>query len=215
MAHIEQSLSKLSKDDMGRLVLDYQGKFGWVLKTVKDDICEMKTKFKTLESEFHVSKTVTDNLTKYIKTSERKCYENEQYTRRECLEISGILGNIDDNALEETVLGLLSKYYALVDPSNVEDCHRLKSTNNAPQKVIIKLSKQKDMYRVLKAKPSLKNFNLNGTGTPPGTPIFVNQSLCSWSKCKRLWLNKVVESFWVPKGLCRMSLLDYSLQSRL
>ena len=215
MDHIEQSLSKLSKDDTARLVLDYQGKFDSVLKTVKDDICEMKTIFKTLESEFHVSKTVTDNLTKYIKTSERKCYENEQYTRRECLEISGILGNIDDNALEETVLGLLSKYYALVDPSNVEDCHRLKSTNNAPQKVIIKLSKQKDMYRVLKAKPSLKNFNLNGTGTPPGTPIFVNQSLCSWSKCKRLWLNKVVESFWVPKGLCRMSLLDYSLQSRL
>ena len=215
MDHIEQSLSKLSKDDTARLVLDYQGKFDSVLKTVKDDICEMKTKFKTLESEFHVSKTVTDNLTKYIKTSERKCYENEQYTRRECLEISGILGNIDDNALEETVLGLLSKYYTLVDPSNVEDCHRLKSTNNAPQKVIIKLSKQKDMYRVLKAKPSLKNVNLNGTGTPPGTPIFVNQSLCSWSKCKRLWLNKVVESFWVPKGLCRMSLLDYSLQSRL
>ena len=215
MDHIEQSLSKLSKDDTARLVLDYQGKFDSVLKTVKDDICKMKTKFKTLESEFHVSKTVTDNLTKYIKTSERKCYENEQYTRRECLEISGILGNIDDNALEETVLGLLSKYYTLVDPSNVEDCHRLKSTNNAPQKVIIKLSKQKDMYRVLKAKPSLKNVNLNGTGTPPGTPIFVNQSLCSWSKCKRLWLNKVVESFWVPKGLCRMSLLDYSLQSRL
>ena len=215
MDHIEQSLSKLSKDDTARLVLDYQGKFDSVLKTVKDDICEMKTKFKTLESEFHVSKTVTDNLTKYIKTSERKCYENEQYTRRECLEISGILGNIDDNALEETVLGLLSKYYTLVDPSNVEDCHRLKSTNNAPQKVIIKLSKQKDMYRVLKAKPSLKNVNLNKPGTPPGTPIFVNQSLCSWSKCKRLWLNKVVESFWVPKGLCRMSLLDYSLQSRL
>ena len=215
MDHIEQSLSKLSKDDTARLVLDYQGKFDSVLKTVKDDICKMKTKFKTLESEFHVSKTVTDNLTKYIKTSERKCYENEQYTRRECLEISGILGNIDDNALEETVLGLLSKYYALVEPSNVEDCHRLKSTNNAPQKVIIKLAKQKDMYRVLKAKPSLKDVNLNGTGIPPGTPIFVNQSLCRWSKCKRLWLNKVVELFWVSKGLCRMSLLDYSLQSRL
>ena len=163
MDHIEQSLSKLSKDDTARLVLDYQGKFDSVLKTVKDDICEMKTKFKTLESEFHVSKTVTDNLTKYIKTSERKCYENEQYTRRECLEISGILGNIDDNALEETVLGLLSKYYTLVDPSNVEDCHRLKSTNNAPQKVIIKLSKRKDVYRMLKAKPSLKNVDLNGT----------------------------------------------------
>ena len=38
-----------------------------MLKTVKDDICEMKTKFTSLESELHVSKTVTDNLT--MKTS--------------------------------------------------------------------------------------------------------------------------------------------------
>ena len=87
---------------MARLVLDYQGKFDLMLKTVKDDICVLKTKFSALESELHVSKTVTDNLTKYIKTLERKCYENEQYSRRRCLEISGIPGSIDDNALEES-----------------------------------------------------------------------------------------------------------------
>ena len=106
MAHTEQSLSKLSNDDLTRLVLDYQGKFDSVLKTVKDDICEMKTKFSALESEFHVSKTVTKYITKYIKTLGRKCYENGQYSRREFLEISGIPGDIG-NALEETVLDLI------------------------------------------------------------------------------------------------------------
>ena len=160
MAHAEQSLSKLSKDDLARLVLDYQGKFDSVLKTVNDNICAMKTKFTALESELHVRKTVTDNLTIYIKTLEQKCYENEQYSRRECLEISGISGSIADNALEETVLDFFSKCKAPVDPSNVEDGHRLKSTNNAPQKVIMKLSKRKDVYRVLKAEPSLKNVEL-------------------------------------------------------
>ena len=94
MAQTEQLLLKLSKDVLTGLVLDYQGKFDLVLKTVKDDICEMKTKFAALESELHVSKTVTDNLTKYIKTLETKCYENEQYSRRECLEIPGIPGSI-------------------------------------------------------------------------------------------------------------------------
>ena len=64
MPHTEQSLSKLSKDDLARLVLNYQAKFDLVLKTVKNDICEMKTKFNVLESELHVRKTVTDNLTK-------------------------------------------------------------------------------------------------------------------------------------------------------
>ena len=87
---------------MARLVLDYQGKFDLMLKTVKGDICALKTKFSALESELHVSKTDTDNLIKYIKTLERKCYENEQYSRRRCLEISGIPGSIDDNALEES-----------------------------------------------------------------------------------------------------------------
>ena len=109
-------------------------------------------------------------------------------------------GSIADNALEETVLNLFAKWKAPVNPSNVEDCHRLKSTNNTLQKVIAKLSKRKDVYRVLKAKSSLKNADLNGTGIPPGTPIFVNQSLCRyhkflWSKCKKFWLNKVVEPF--------------------
>ena len=59
MAHTEKSLSKLSKCNLARLVLDYQGKFDSVLKTVR---------FTALESELYVSKTVTDNLSKYIKT---------------------------------------------------------------------------------------------------------------------------------------------------
>ena len=126
MAHTEQSLSKLSKDDLERLVLDYQGKSDSVLKTVKDSTCEMTAKFTALESELHVSKTFSDNLALYIKTLERKCYENEQFSRKECLEISGILVSITDNTLEETVLNLFSKFNAPVDLSNVEDCHRLK-----------------------------------------------------------------------------------------
>ena len=72
MARTEQLLSKLSKNDLVRQVLDYQCKFDLMLKIVKDDICEMKTRFTVPESELSVSKTVTDNLTKYIKALERK-----------------------------------------------------------------------------------------------------------------------------------------------
>ena len=58
--------------------------------------------------------------------------------RRECLEISDIPGNIDDNALEETVLNLFSKVNAFVDPLIVENCHCPKSTDNTPQNVTVK-----------------------------------------------------------------------------
>ena len=37
--HNEQSLSELSKDNLARLVLDYQSKFDLMLKTVKDNMC--------------------------------------------------------------------------------------------------------------------------------------------------------------------------------
>ena len=64
MSHTEQLLSKLSRNDLVRLVLDCQGKFDSVLKTVKDDICELKTKFTALQSGLHVAKTV-----KWLRTS--------------------------------------------------------------------------------------------------------------------------------------------------
>ena len=77
MVHTEHSLLKLSKDDLARLVIDYQGKFNSVLQSLKDNVREIKSKFNVLESELQVSKNVTDNLTKYIKTLECKCHENQ------------------------------------------------------------------------------------------------------------------------------------------
>ena len=82
--------------------------------------------------------------------------------------------------LLKTVLKLFSKVKVLTDPPKVEDCQCLEPNNNAPQKVIIKFSKQKDVYCVLKAKSSFKNVNVTKNGIPPNTPIFVHQNLCSY-----------------------------------
>ena len=186
-----------------------------VLQSLKDDVSEMKSKFNVLESELQVSKNVTENLTKYIKTLKRKCHKNEQYSRRECLEISGIPSSIEDSALENTVLKLFRKVNALIDQSNVEDCHRLKSRNNTPQKVIIKLSKRKDVYRILQAKSSFKNASVTENGIPANTPIFVSLSgyyKFLWSKYRKLWLDKVIKSFWVSQGSCRIRLVDNSIK---
>ena len=79
------------------------------------------------------------------------------------VEISGILGNV------------------LVNPSNTEECHRLKSANSVPQKVFVKLSKRKDVYRVLKTNLALKILTLTEP-KPPCIPIFFNQSLFKYDK---------------------------------
>ena len=40
MAHSEHSQSKLSKDELPSIVLDYQGKFDFVLQSMKDDVTD-------------------------------------------------------------------------------------------------------------------------------------------------------------------------------
>ena len=53
---------------------------------------------------------------------ERKCWENEQYSRKESIEISGIPQSIEQIDLE--------KIGAPVDPYHIEVSHRLISNDN-------------------------------------------------------------------------------------
>ena len=60
-----------------------------------------------------------------IKT-ERQCWENAQYSRRDTLEIVGIPYSVDNSVLEETVRGVFKKIGVEIDERYVQACHRLK-----------------------------------------------------------------------------------------
>ena len=65
----------------------------WKLDKIQmksNELKELKTDFCKLESELAISRNVNNKLTKQLILAERKCWANEQYSRRECLEISGI-----------------------------------------------------------------------------------------------------------------------------
>ena len=82
--------------------------------------------------------------------AERKCWKNEQSSRRECIEISEIPQSIGRTDLEKTVLNVFEKMHPPDDPQNIEKCHILKSDDTGPSnKVIVKFSKHKDMVRVM------------------------------------------------------------------
>ena len=87
----------------------------------------------------------------HIIVLERKYWSNEQYSRRECLEISGIPSDIEAGKLEETLLKVFGKLDVDDDPKNVEDCLWLK-TRNSSKKVIIRLSKRKDVGEIRQVK---------------------------------------------------------------
>ena len=165
----------------------------------------MKSKFNVLEPELEITKKVTDNLIKYIKTVERKCHKNEQYSKRECLEISCIPNSIEDTALKYTAMKLFRKVNVLIDPLNVGDCYHLKSNNNGPQKVINKLFNEKRFNVFSRLNRALKMLILPKMELQVKVYVAIINSY--GQNIKKLWLNKVIESFCVSKGSCRIRLI--------
>ena len=72
----------------------------------------------------------------------------------------------------------------MVNPRNVEACHRLNQKAN-PKKVIIKLLKRKDVARVINNQKKLKSMKPQNIGLPSGCKIHINEILCKC--CKYLW----------------------------
>ena len=62
MSHIESFLMRLSKKDLVRTLLDYQGKLNNVLNEIKNNLNELKNKFCKIESDSHISSNVNDKL---------------------------------------------------------------------------------------------------------------------------------------------------------
>ena len=86
-------------------------------------------------------------LGKKVINMERQCWNNSQYSRRECLEVTGIPDPAESKDLEQTVLKVFEKLEVTMDLANIEDCHWIK-TSNGSKKVIIKLLKRKDTAKI-------------------------------------------------------------------
>ena len=83
-----------------------------------------------MESQLLVTRRVNDNLVKQNCFLERKCATNEQYSKRECLEISGIPDSLANNNLEETVLKIFNETGVTVNSRDAEACHCLNQPSN-------------------------------------------------------------------------------------
>ena len=111
-----------------------------------------------LESELAVVKQVNEVLHGRLIEVERKTFINEQYSRKEFLEISGIPESIDDNQLESTVCSVLNSIGSPVSPDGIQACHRISKKN---KNVILKLVRRKDCFNTLQAKRKLDDVDLN------------------------------------------------------
>ena len=205
MSLSEATLKKLSKDEVINLLLDYQNKFETTLTRLntdlsglRQDLSDLKQNYIKLESELSVARQVDNKLKEHIVSLEHQCWNNSQYPRRECLEITGIPDKTDQKDLENTALKIFRKLDVEINSSN---CHWL--PRKGPKREIIKFSKRKDAKRIRYCKKNLKGMDLTSLGI--FSPVSIDDSLCQyynmlWRKCKKLLTNKFVDSFWASNG---------------
>ena len=217
MTYSLSSLIKLTREELANIVLDYQHKFDNSLGSINAELLELKTKFTKMESDLTISRNVNVRLMERLLVTERKCWANEQYSRRECLEISGIPESVSDNALEDKIQGVLCAIDAEVETKNIESCHRLKG-KGSKGRVILKLSQRKDAEKIKSNKKKLKNIDHRKIWFSSGTKVFINESLYGyykllWSKCKKIFLEKKIALFWVTNGTVKLKLLNVQVRS--
>ena len=85
----------------------------------------------------------------------------------------GIPASADVNSLELKVLEILEEIDFPIDPTLVEDYHRLPS-KGSPKKVIIELNRRKGIRRILLNKNKLKNFKQESVHLPGEIKVSIN-----------------------------------------
>ena len=138
-----------------------------------------------------------------IESIEKNCYRQEQYSRRECVEIVGLPGDIvNQEALEAKVIETFKFAGVEVTSRDFHAVHRLK--NQAV--VIAKLVNRRDATAILRAKKKLRETDVE-TQKKLGVKgkIYVNESLCPayrrlFGVCNALFRKKKLVSSYTING---------------
>ena len=181
---------------------------GAQISTLTAEVKELSGYLKKLEADVAIVKNVNSKLVEQLVQTERQCWENVQYSRREYLELIGIPTSLKGDVLEEKVCGIFHEHGVEIGQRDIQACHRIK--NN---RTIIKLSNRKDCLQVLRAKKRLKDLDGTTLNLRSDSKIFINKSLCGyyrglWNKCKRLKGDKKIHQFYTKNGIIRLKLVE-------
>ena len=174
-----------------------------------EEIRKFNENFVKLDSEINIVKQVNTLLNKRVIYMERQCWANAQYSRRECLEVTGIPRHLSNKNLESKVLEVFSKVGCEILSRNIEACHCL--TNN--NRVIVKFLRRKDCDQVVSAKRELRKVKLEDISVRGSNSIFINPSFCLyyrmlWSKSKRLLDLGKINNFFVSSSKIKIRLQE-------
>ena len=121
---------------------------------ISEDINSMREQIiNNLVKANKVLQNKVDKLEKQLKNQESYAEANNQYHRRNNIEIHGIPNTVMDDQLENKVVEVLSKIDVQVESADIEACHRLPSRNsNHPKKTVVRFVNRKKNRKIFKRK---------------------------------------------------------------
>ena len=209
MVHTEATLKGLNKPDLIKLVLQLETEMNSDIKELTSEIRDLVAQMKKVEADVAIVKNVNEKLVNQLIETERQCWANAQYSRRECLEVVGIPTSVSNDSLEANISKVFDKLGVHVEGKDIQACHRLKDND----RVIIKFSNRKDSLQVLRVKKDLRTLDPTELDFPEGTRIFINESLCAyyrglWNKCKKLKGMGKLHVFFVSNGTIKVKMIE-------
>ena len=86
----EDALRKLNKDDLIGIGLSLQSKIESFSAKVLEELKLLNDKFEKLEADVAIARNANSLWSSRLIDTERQCWANAQYSRRETLEIAGL-----------------------------------------------------------------------------------------------------------------------------
>ena len=168
---------------------------------VRQELSQLRNELRQELSELRSENTRLRNL---VGDLEDQVESQEQYSRRNCLRISGLTEQ-DGEDVGETTLKLFNQKMDVqppIQPSDIDRIHRLgeKRDDGRPRGVIVKFSAYTARNRVMKARRNLNNRNIQ-----PKDAIYVNESLTLQRskllyKARMMKRQRRIEKVWTHDG---------------
>ena len=205
----EDTSKALSNAQLVDLFLKMQNQTNSTIVSLMAEMKDLSSSFKSLESDIQIVETVNKNLLKQLENTERQCWANAQYSRRECVEVISIPKTVESKDLEHTVCKVFNSIGFDIEEDRIEACHRLTKSD----RTIFKFSRRKDCQHLMHNKKGLKDFNSTKLSFSEGTKIYVNDSLCPyyrglWNECNKFWNNKKIYSYFTVNGTVRIKQVE-------
>ena len=138
----------------------------------KNDLLE--TRMLAVEGELSIAKACNVALKDGLIAFERKQIQANQYDRLENVEIAGIPAEVDDDKLEEVVIGIAKSIGVGLKPRDIAACHRMPRGKDT----IARFVNRKDADALFSNANKLKGKDLSSILGPTHQPVYINPNLC-------------------------------------